>query len=250
MSKEDKVCFVSVDVEHDVGTGANKKFHGVEEMGKILGIFKKFGVPLTLFVTGDVLERYSDEGKRWAEEYEIASHSYSHRFFNELSVREREEDTRQFLELYKSIFHSHPSGFRAPSHIIDTEAMKILEEYGFMYDSSVVPHYPPFKKYRGYKTRAPREPYRTGNIVEIPVSGQIFGLPLAGAWIAGLPFLLYKVLFTLYAPDFVTLSMHSWDGLEDQTFYNKLEKVLLMVKQKRYIFKKGVEIANGFVSKN
>ncbi|MBI1888493.1 MAG: polysaccharide deacetylase family protein [Candidatus Spechtbacteria bacterium] len=250
MSKEGRVCFVSVDVEHDVGTGANKEFHGVTEMDKILRIFKKFEIPLTLFVTGDVLQKYSDEGKKWAEEYEIASHSYSHRFLNELSDSERREDTRQFLELYQRIFHLRPSGFRAPSHIIDTEALKVLEEYGFIYDSSVVPHYPPFKKYRGYKERAPREPYRTGNIIEIPVSGQIFGLPLAGAWIAGLPSLLYEILFTLYAPDFLTLSVHSWDVLRDEAFYSKLEKVLLMLKQKRYIFKKGIEIANEFLSKN
>jgi len=114
---------------------------------------------------------------------------------------------------------------------------------GFLYDSSIVPHYPPFKKYRGYKGRAPLLPYcpRDRKILEIPVRGQVFGIPLAGAWIRGLPLWFYKILFLIYRPNFITLNMHSWDVL-DPCFLNKLEKILKILKKRNYLFHNGEQI--------
>ena len=259
--KRNKLCFASIDVEHDFGSGDNKIFHGVEEIDKIFQVFDRFNVPLTLFVTGDVLERYGEKVKSWARRYEIASHSYSHIFFNNLSDVEKEEEIGKFVDIYKKVFGFMARGFRAPSHVIDKVTLSILDRYGFVYDSSVVPHYPPLKKYRGYppppevtllrsdelrrgKGRAPVEPYNIGGLklLEIPVSGQILGFPLAGAWIKGLPVILYRLLFIFNKPNFITLSMHSWDLL-DKRFEVKLIKILEILKNNRYVFKSGEQIA-------
>ncbi|MFH1820673.1 MAG: polysaccharide deacetylase family protein [Candidatus Nealsonbacteria bacterium] len=239
---KNKTCFVSVDVERDQG-GGESEFKGIENLDRILDIFKKYDVLATLFVTGEVLERYGDLVKKLSGNYEIACHGYTHRFWSTLDSKAREKEVDDFIILYQSIFQRLPAGFRAPSHVIDQEGVRLLEDKGFLYDSSVVPHYPPFKKYRGYKGKAPLSPYQPKGlkILEIPVRGQVLGIPLAGAWIRGLPILFYRVLFSVYSPSFVTLSMHSWDGLYPG-FLNKLEKIFKILKDKNYLFLNGEQI--------
>lgn len=251
-----KVCFISVDIEHDFGTSEKKTFQGIEGVERLFRIFERSKIAATLFVTGDVLEKFLEKVRGWAERYEIASHSYSHRYFNELSYAKKGEDIRKFVDLYKKIFGKSPKGFRAPSHVIDEETFTILERHSFVYDSSIVPHYPYFKKYRGYQGEAPTTPYipesnnirrpdqagGEGRIIELPVSGQLLGVPLAGAWIRKLPVRLYKTLFLLHQPSYITLSMHSWDIL-DERFIPKLEKILKILKDNSYVFKSGEQIA-------
>ncbi len=245
-----KICFASIDVEHDLGEVV-RKFQGIENLNRILDIFKKHGIAATLFVTGQVLEKYPDLAKEWARNYEIGCHSFTHRFWNTLGLEERKKELTDYAELYQRVFQEKPRGFRAPSHVIDQEGIRLLEEEGFLYDSSIVPHYPPFKKYRGYKGRAPLLPYypKDRKILEIPVRGQVLGIPLAGAWIGRLSALFYKILFSVYTPKFVTLNMHSWDILDWPTkktrpekFLRNLDKILRLLKNKNYQFLNGEQI--------
>jgi len=253
MSEQDKICFVSCDVEHDNGSDRAKTFEGVGRMNEALNIFNRFGISSTLFVTGDVLERYPDTVRGWSADHEIGCHSYSHTFFNLLNASSVRDELERFVHIYKNIFGISPRGFRSPSHIIDDSSLRAVSNAGFMYDSSVVPHYPMFKSYRGYMGPAPKVPYhprefalrRRGDmdILEIPVSGLFLGIPLAGAWMRGLPVILYRLLFIFSKPNFITLSMHSWDLL-DKRFEVKLIKILEILKNSGYAFKRGDEITN------
>jgi len=237
-----RICFVSIDVEHDIGTGNKKTFLGVDAADRVLDIFERSSIPATLFATGDVLGGFPEKVRDWSKNYEVASHSYSHIYFNELSRRSKEEDIRRSIEIHQKVLGARPLGFRAPSHVIDEYTLIILEKYGFKYDSSVVPHYPPLKKYRGYTKRAPLKPYKIGDLIEIPVAGQLCGVPLAGAWIRKLPVSLYKAMFIAHKPDFITLSMHSWDAL-DEKFLPKFTSVLEILRDNGYVFKSGEQIA-------
>lgn len=235
-----KTCFASVDIERDLGA---KTFLGVENLDKILSIFEKNNIPATLFVTGKALQQYPEQFQKLSGLYEIACHGFTHRFWNTLDSQERQKELDDFSALYQQIFQKKPIGFRAPSHVIDQQGMELLLKNGFLYDSSVVPHYPPFKKYRGYKGRAPLSPYcpASVNILEIPVAGQFLGIPLAGAWIRRLPVLVYRILFMIYRPRFITLSMHSWD-IFDQRFLVKLPLIIKILKQNQYQFSNGKQI--------
>lgn len=232
---QNKICFISVDVEI--------RFQRLGNVDEILDIFKKYESPATLFVIGEVLEKYREIIAEWGNNYEIACHSYTHRFWNTLTSEERERELDKFIELYQNIFDKKPFGFRAPSHVIDDAALELLERKGFSYDSSIVPHYPPFKKYRGYKTKAPLLPYslKDRKLLEIPNAGQVLGIPLAGAWIAKLPNLVYKVLFILRKPQFISLSMHSWDALNSE-YLVKLDKIFRILKNAGYRFQNGEQI--------
>lgn len=244
-----RFCFLSVDVEPDYGN--RDTFSGVEKLDEFLKLFEKYNLAATLFVTGDVLEKYPEKIKAWAEKYEIACHSFTHRFWNALSWQERKDELEKFTALYQDIFHNFPVGFRAPSDVIDAEALKLLEEFNFLYDSSVVPCYPFLKRYRGYLGRAPRLPYHPSSenhrlpgemeILEIPVAGLMLGVPLAGSWIRKLPLFFYKMLFALHAPEFITLRFHPWDNLYPN-FLAKTEKIVQLLKSKNYQFLNGQKV--------
>ena len=152
----DKICFASVDVEFGMG-----------QMKEILDIFKKNKISATLFITGEFLEKYKLQAMEWIKSHEIACHSFTHRFWSALNHEERKKELDDFNNLYRDIFQKFPLGFRAPSHVIDEDALEVLEEKVFLYDSSVVPHYPPLKKYRGYKGKRAVFSHR-------PASGRLF----------------------------------------------------------------------------
>lgn len=250
-----KICFISIDVESDLAKP--QKFKGVENINRVFNVFKKYDISATLFVTGNVFEKYSEEIKSWSGNHEIAFHGYSHKFWNLLTSQERKKEIDDFIFLFKRTLNVKLQGFRAPSHVIDNEVISFLEEKGFSYDSSVVPHYPLLKSYRGYRGRAPQEPYfpsredyrKKGrmNILEIPVSG-ILSIPLAGTWISKLPLFVYEILFKIKSPEFLSLSLHSWDSLNDKLII-KLEKLLGLLKNKGCVFLNGKQIYEQF-SKN
>lgn len=255
-----KICFFSVDVEPDFGQDG---FIGVEHLTDTLDIFDRYDIPATLFVTGEALAAYKESFESLAGVHEIACHGFSHRFWNVLPPGERIAEIERFKGTYQEMFGKEPKGFRAPSHLMDEAGMEILEENNFTYDSSVVPHYPFFKKYRGYQGPAPQKPYypsfenirQPGNmaVLEIPNTGHFLGIPLAGAWIAKLPLLAYQTLFALYEPRFISLAVHSWNVLDNPidknysaSFLQKLDGLVAMLKKRGYQFLTGEQIANDY----
>jgi peptidoglycan/xylan/chitin deacetylase (PgdA/CDA1 family) len=271
-----KTCFLSIDVEsasaRSERASADKKekdFEGVENLDNILNIFKKHGVKATLFVTGEVLEYAPDLVKKWSKDFEIGCHNYWHVQLDKIDLAERERQVEDFVNLYKRVFGYLPKGFRAPRNIIDNEQFPILEKYGFLYDASVFPRYPwRLKRYEGYKGKAPilpywpdREDYRrrgpsislgaSNKLLEIPESTVGFSIPLVGTWLRKLGIGFYKFLFILRKPEFISFSMHSWDGVEfegkssknsGKEFLKRLDELLKYLKKMGYEFLSGIEI--------
>jgi len=151
---------------------------------------------------------------------------------------------------------------------IDNTQLRLLEHASFAYDASVVPNYIPFRKYVGYKGKAPTEPYHPScdnyrergehRILEIPESPLVFGIPLKGTWIRVLSPSLYGVLLTLKKPEFIGLAMHSWDVVaykgpcsqnSGQTYVKYLESILKML-IKDYRFMAAGEIASLYQESN
>lgn len=276
-----RTCFVSIDVEHDPAPshqggrygagnfGDKSTYKGVENLDNILNILRKHRVSATLFVSGQVLERYPDLVKKWAKDYEICCHNYSHQSLDEIESLEREKQLKKFIKVYETILGKFPKGFRAPKNIIDNEQFLILERYGFLYDSSVLPRYPwPVRQYEGYKGRAPLSPYypdkdkyrKKGNmrILEIPETPISFGIPvinipLVATWLRKWGIWVFKRIFWLKKPKFVSFSMHSWDGVEfrggknsGEKFLRQLDEMLKFLKEIGYEFKSGEQIWKQF----
>jgi peptidoglycan/xylan/chitin deacetylase (PgdA/CDA1 family) len=239
-----KICFLSIDVE---ARGEEGSFEGVEKLDRMLDIFKKHKANATLFVTGEVLERFPGLVKNWAKDYEIGCHNYYHNSLDKLDLEAREQQIRDFVDLYQNMLKKRPRGFRAPRNIIDNRQFSILEKYEFLYDSSVFPRYPWWKKrYVGYKGKEPVLPYWLNKkLFEIPESPAAFSIPLVGTWIRGLGVAFYKLLFLFKKPKFISFNMHSWDNVEKK-YLKQLDEMLGFLKKIGYEFKKGEEIYEQF----
>lgn len=262
-----KTCFISIDVERD-NFGNQDTFEGVEDLDNILDIFKKHKVKATLFVTGQVLELYTDFVKKWAKDYEIGCHNYFHIPLDEVDLLEREKQLKKFVGLYQTIFKKSPKGFRAPRNIIDNKQFEILERYNFAYDSSVIPRHIALHRYKGYKGRAPVRPYQPSirnyrkkgkkekmNLIEIPNTPLLGGIPFAATWIRRLGAGFFDFLFFLRKPKFLSLTMHSWDGVKfkgrssrnsGKVFSGQLDELLGLLKKLSYEFKSGEQIYEQF----
>ena len=244
---KNKTCFLSIDVEEDLRADGQKSFRGAENLEEMLAIFKQFEAPATLFVTGEALANYPELAKNWAVDFEIGCHGYWHRPLSQLPLAEREKGLVDFLGL------KEVKGFRAVQNVIDNEQFPLLEKYGFLYDSSVVPNYPFLKKYIGYKGRAPLAPYHpaVGNhlekgemkILEIPLTPHLWGIPLVGTWLRKLGVGFYKILFFFYQPKFISFSMHSWDPILSDNYLKQLAEMLAFLKKKNYHFLNSYEIS-------
>jgi len=186
---------------------------------RIRKFFDDMGIRPTLFVVGeqlqndevvDILKSAVDNG------YEIANHTYSHRYdFSLLTEEEIEEEVVKCKGIISDRLAVDVCGFRAPGYNINSRIIKTLISLGYKYDSSILPS--PFYyfakagiilMYRiiGRGTRsicgsvrmpfAKREPYFTDEksiykdggkgIVEAPISvAGIFGFPYVGTFIMG-----------------------------------------------------------------
>jgi len=259
---------LSIDVEKRENQ-TDHPFDGVDNLDNILNVFKKHNASATLFITGEVLEYSPDLVKKWAKDFEVGCHNYFHNQLNKIDLPERERQIKNFYNLYKNVFNNTPKGFRGPRNIIDNKQFPILLRYGFIYDSSVFPRYPwRIGAYSGYLGKAPIVPYwpneknykkkrpstslgtNTG-VFEIPESPAPLSIPFVGTWLRKLGVKFFKFVFKFRKPNFISLSMHSWDGIKfegrgsknsGKDFLRQLDEVMKFLREIGYEFKSGQQI--------
>ncbi|MEZ5359399.1 MAG: DUF3473 domain-containing protein [Candidatus Zixiibacteriota bacterium] len=163
----------------------------------ILRIFEEKGVKATFFVLGWIADKYphivSDVS---ASGHEIACHSYYHRMVSSLDPDEFKRDSEKAINAIVKACGQVPKGYRSPSWGMKKEmqwAFDILDEFGFIYDSSIFPI-----RHDIYgDIKSPRRPYeipvKSGRtIIEVPATTiLLFGsrMPLAGGgWLRQLPY--------------------------------------------------------------
>jgi len=150
----------------------------------ILKILEEYDVRATFFIVGEIAEKFPGLVSMITREgHEVSFHGWTH----EPLWRLTPERFRKEVKAFKKI-HGDCVGFRAPSFSLNNEtrwALKILEEEGFKYDSSVFPTWTPL--YGAY--RAPTQPYRP-SLANILKEGRcsIIEFPLAVYELCGLKF--------------------------------------------------------------
>ena len=110
-------------------------------VGRLLRLFKKHGISdkLTWFIPGHSLETFEDQAKAVVESgAEIGLHGYSHEGAYAMTV----EQERDVIEKCVNIITQtqggkRPIGYRAPLYQIRETTVQLLQESGFLYDSSM-----------------------------------------------------------------------------------------------------------------
>lgn len=152
----------------------------VENTGRLLDILAEHRVLATFFVLGYVAHDFPELVARIRSEgHEIAAHGYYHRRIYELTRDEFGSEIDRTIAAIEPIISEPIVGHRAPYASI-TEgclwALELLEERGFLYDSSI---FPTKNMLYGFPT-APRFPY-------CPIPGKPFvEFPLSTVRLAGL----------------------------------------------------------------
>jgi polysaccharide deacetylase family protein (PEP-CTERM system associated) len=145
-------------------------------------------VRATFFVLGWIAERLPNLVREiHARGHEVASHGYCHQLCTECSLKDLRKDlinSKQFLE---DIIGASIYGYRAPSFSINDDTLKIIEDCGYLYDSS----YNSFGMHGRYGKISLNGRKRFGiaceishGFFELPISNLMFSLnPFrAGAW--------------------------------------------------------------------
>jgi len=170
----------------------NKKENSPQDLRKTLDLLEKCKTEATFFVVGEIARRHPELIEQIRDSgHEIAFHGYDH----EPLWKKNAEAFRSEIKLFDSVAKENCMGFRAPSFSLSNKtswALKVLEDIGYKYDSSIFPA----KTFLYGVQGAPLKPYKPsysdltredsdGKIWEFPllvypISG--FRLPVAGGF--------------------------------------------------------------------
>lgn len=160
----------------------------IEPTRRILGLFDRHEIRATFFVLGEVASFYPELVREIHERgHEVACHGLRHVDLTELDRDSFASELKQARETLEQLTGAPVKGYRAPNLIVEPWALDVLEELGFMYDSSVCPSRPLSGKYEGYRG-APQNPYRLGHgSVSEPGTRELVELPIPSFPVLRLP---------------------------------------------------------------
>lgn len=112
----------------------------VDNINKLLALFRKSSVKCTFFVLGWIAEKLPGIIREIHKNgHEIANHGYFHKLIFTQSHEEFEYDIAKSKAILEDIIGEEVIGYRAPSFSITDWAVGLLKKNGFIYDSSYCP---------------------------------------------------------------------------------------------------------------
>ncbi|EMD97636.1 carbohydrate esterase family 4 protein [Bipolaris maydis ATCC 48331] len=124
----------------DYSSGFFSAYVGVP---RLLKLFAKHGIAnkTTWFVPMHSAESFPTEFSSIKESgAEIGLHGYCHEGAPQLTATQEREVLEHCISLYQELLGKRPLGYRAPLYQLRESTIELLEEYGFLYDSSLSHH--------------------------------------------------------------------------------------------------------------
>ncbi len=91
----------------------------------------------TFFILGWLAERLPGLVREiHSRGHEVASHGYNHNLCNQQSCEDLKKDLKDSKKLLEDIIGSQVYGYRAPSFAINNDILQVIEDCGYLYDSS------------------------------------------------------------------------------------------------------------------
>ena len=128
---------LGIDVEPDCPPYLATQYRGVVDgLPKILDMLDREAVPATCFCTGQVAERFPDRVREVIQrKHELGCHGHSHRPFDTLSRESASEEIGTSSGILRA-FGVPVTSFRAPNLRFPDAYLGLLEESGYLVDSS------------------------------------------------------------------------------------------------------------------
>ena len=206
-------------------TTEKKSFEIVKGMDKILEFLRKHETSATFFMVGEILKNFPDLLDKILDNgHEIGFHTMYH---SRLDSPNFQEKFSKELGEFAILTDNKSKGFRAPTFSLNQKsswAIDVLEEYGYLYDSSIVPA----KSNMYGNPNAPKNPYKissdslekdnpNGKLVEFPLMVTKFlgkTIPAGGGfYLRTLPFSITKKAIREYDEKKIpgVFYIHSWE---------------------------------------
>lgn len=154
---------------------------GAYAIPRVLNLLSRYGITSTFFVPGHTLESYPRESQQIAGAgHEIALHGYAHENVSLLTEETERQINERSIALISKLTGSPPRGHRTPSFDFTNHTVKILEELGIEYDSSLMGQdYQPYFARTGdmCPSDAPFEFGGVSSVLELPVSWTLDDYP-------------------------------------------------------------------------
>jgi len=140
---------------------------------RILDVLEAEAIGATWFIPGHTLETFADSTAAIRSRgHELACHGWYHEDFSALEVAEQREILARCVEAFSRVAGTPPAGHRAPYWALAAETLRLVEEAGFRYDSSLMAD-----DYRLYRVRHGDRHSTTdgttwgepGDLVEVPI---------------------------------------------------------------------------------
>ena len=143
---------------------------------RVLKLLNEHKLKATFFIPGHTIDSFPAEVSSILEAgHEVGHHSYSHVDPSLQTADEERADMERALESLNKI-GVKPAGFRSPSADYSAVTLSLLEEFGFIYDSSLMAEdYLPYHPRIGDSVSAtePLKKGRESHIWEIPMSYEL-----------------------------------------------------------------------------
>lgn len=109
-----------------------------EGLDRCLALLDQQHLPATFFIPGKIIEEYPDAVKKIADRgLEIGYHGYEHESTLGLSADEERSNMEKSEALIEKLCGHKPAGHRGPLDVLQECSMALLQERGYLYDSTL-----------------------------------------------------------------------------------------------------------------
>ena len=133
---------------------------------RLLELLRKYGIRATFFVPAETARRHPDLVKEiHLQRHEVGHHGDIHENPVELKIEEERRILTTGIETLEKITGKRPLGYRSPSWDLGKNSIQLLQEYGFLYDSSMMAD--------DYNLYYVEDKGKLTPLVEVPVSWEL-----------------------------------------------------------------------------
>ena len=148
---------------------------------RLLDLLAEHDIKATWFVPGHTIEAFPLECRRIVEEgHEVGHHGYCHENPRRLELEKERAILEKGIALIKKLTGDSPRGYRSPAGSFSSNTLRLLVDYGFVYDSSLLGNdFTPYYCRDGIKAsiEVPYDFGRPVDLVEMPFSWNLDDFP-------------------------------------------------------------------------
>jgi peptidoglycan-N-acetylglucosamine deacetylase len=120
-----------------LGTMSEQRYGLVRGIPRILDLFRRHELKTTFFIPGWTAENYPHVVETILNDgHEIGHHGYLHTSTFGASADDQRSEIERGFKALEAVGAPRPRGYRNPGGEMTLETVKLLDEYGFDYDSS------------------------------------------------------------------------------------------------------------------